>query len=345
VPPKELSVFDAEHPRPKDELDAAKLRAVMTKRSDEQMAKLLPKDAESLKEFRRVVGTALKAMVNDAIITSTQNNSISSREYPQPAGWPEHLRRTKGVLSRAEETDGRKPPRPEPAEGQKEAVPYYWLENWKKDKNKDYVIWLHPQGKSSLFQGKNWAPAAKSLIDAGYHIIAIDAFQTGEQVREKGFPVDKNYAGYTYGYNPSVLAERVRDTILPIHIASGQAKFEGAKGKVHLLGFGEMGPVAILAKALAGDAVARVAADLNQFRFENIKDTADPMMLPGAVKYGGLPAFLALCAPGEVLVHNHKGTASGQLAKAAYDAAGAPDKLTREEAKLDDHKVVEWLVR
>ena len=25
------------------------------------------------------------------------------------------------------------------------------------------------------------------------------------------------------------------------------------------------------------------------------------MMLPGAVKYGGLPAFLALCAPGEVL--------------------------------------------
>jgi hypothetical protein len=69
------------------------------------------------------------------------------------------------------------------------------------------------------------------------------------------------------------------------------------------------------------------------------------MMLPGAVKYGGLPAFLALCAPGEVLVHNHKGTASGKLPKAAYDAAGAADKLTRSEAKLEPAKVVEWLVK
>ncbi len=79
----------------------------------------------------------------------------------------------------------------------------------------------------------------------------------------------------------------------------------------------------MLAKALAGDAVAKTAADLNQFRFESIKETADPMMLPGAVKYGGLPAFLALCAPGEVFVHNHRGTASGRLPRAAYEAAGA----------------------
>ena len=34
---------------------------------------------------------------------------------------------------------------------------------------------------------------------------------------------------------------------------------------------------------------------MNQFRFENIKDVADENLLPGAVKYGGLPAFLALC--------------------------------------------------
>jgi hypothetical protein len=69
------------------------------------------------------------------------------------------------------------------------------------------------------------------------------------------------------------------------------------------------------------------------------------MMLPGAVKYGGLPAFLALCAPGEMLTHNHRGTGTGQLLKAAYDAANAADKLTREQGRLDDLKVVEWLVR
>src|SRR5262249_33001110 len=67
TPPKELSVFDEKHPRPKDELNAKDLRAVMTKSSDAQIAKLTPKDAASLKEFQRVVGTALRVMVNDEL--------------------------------------------------------------------------------------------------------------------------------------------------------------------------------------------------------------------------------------------------------------------------------------
>ena len=46
---QDLSVFDAEHPRPKDELNAPKLRAAMAKASDEQIAKLAPKDAAGLR--------------------------------------------------------------------------------------------------------------------------------------------------------------------------------------------------------------------------------------------------------------------------------------------------------
>src|SRR5439155_6025525 len=64
VPPRDLSVYDVDHPRPKDELDAPKLRAAMTKASDAQMARLFPKDGESLKGFRRVVGGALRAMLS-----------------------------------------------------------------------------------------------------------------------------------------------------------------------------------------------------------------------------------------------------------------------------------------
>jgi hypothetical protein len=162
--------------------------------------------------------------------------------------------------------------------------------------------------------------------------------------------VDKGFAGYTFGYNRPLLANRVHDvlTVLgwvglpPVNVAPPTGS---AGPTVALIGWGEMGPVAVMAKAVAGDKVTKVAADLNQFRFENIKDTADPMMLPGAVKYGGLPAFLALCAPGEVLAHNTAGTASGRLPKAAYDAAGAADKLTHSHDKVDDLKVVEWLLK
>src|SRR5262249_61010615 len=102
---------------------------------------------------------------------------------------------------------------------------------------------------------------------------------------------------------------------------------------------------AAAARACGDDAGRRPAIELNQFRFENIKDVTDENLLPGAVKYGGVPAFLALCAPGEVFAHNHQGTHSGQVSKAAYDSAGAGDKLKRQPEKAKPSEVVEWLTR
>ena len=92
---------------------------------------------------------------------------------------------------------------------------------------------------------------------------------------------------------------------------------------VHLVGFEKAGPWVLLARGLCGDAVARTAADLNGFRFEKVRTTTDEMMLPGALKYGGLPALAALAAPAELYVHNHRGTGSGQWLKAVYQAANA----------------------
>ena len=71
-----------------------------------------------------------------------------------------------------------------------------------------------------------------------------------------------------------------------ILLAVAYAHDRGAD-KVHLVGFDKAGPWAVLARALCGDVVARTAADLNRFRFDKVTDPADPMMLPGAVKYGG----------------------------------------------------------
>ena len=114
---------------------------------------------------------------------------------------------------------------------------------------------------------------------------------------------------------------------------------------IHLVGWEGAGPWVVATKAVAGDAVTRTAADLNQFRFESIKSTADENLLPGAVKYGGLSAFVALSAPGELFVHNHAGTSSGRLSKAAYDAAGAKDALKRDREKAKPEAVVQWLTR
>jgi pimeloyl-ACP methyl ester carboxylesterase len=274
--------------------------------------------ADWLKEFRRVIGTALRVMVNS--------------ELPKEA----EVRKTGAALLASGDAIsqvvlGHK--------DEKDAVPCSLLIGIKGGET--VVVWLHPDGKSSLLKNGALTQNVAALTAAGCLVLAPDLLGTGGNAFPKPFAVDKNFAGYTYGYNRTLLANRVADTLLAITHARAQNKVK----KVHVVGWGAFGAVAILAKALAGDAVAKTAADFNQFRFEDIKDTADPMILPGAVKYGGLGAFLALCAPGEVFVHNHKGTDTGKVSRAAYETAGAATKMTRNAEKLDDAKVVEWLVK
>src|SRR5262249_14597976 len=152
--------------------------------------------------------------------------------------------------------------------------------------------------------------------------------------------VNQAYAGFTFGYNRPLLANRVRDILTTV----AMARLHPRTKAVHIIGFEKAGPWVVLARALCGDAVARTAADLDQFRFDKVRTTDDAMMLPGALKYGGLPAFAALCAPGELLLHNHGG-AGGALVKAAYDAAGVPKRHEEVADKLAAEKVAEWLVR
>src|SRR5205823_14815672 len=62
-----LSVFDADHPRPSDTADASGVRRALTECAVQQLAALTPKDARTLAEYRRVVGTALREMIHDTL--------------------------------------------------------------------------------------------------------------------------------------------------------------------------------------------------------------------------------------------------------------------------------------
>ncbi len=319
IPPKDLSVFDAAHPRPKDELGAAEVRQRMSAASDAQLAKLFPSDAGQLKKFRAVVGPALAAIVGDTKLPAPVLPEGRPRERTEIDGvtvYPNNLSRELST----------------------EQTPVAGVSG-PKSSNKFIAVWLHPNGKASLFEKGKLHPAAKSLTDEGLTVLAPDLFGAGELATDK-WGVNPVYAGFTYGYNHAPLANRVRDVLTALGFMGGLDP-----KTVFLIGWGAAGPVAVLAAALAGKAVAKVAADLNGFRFDDVTKTDDPMMLPGAVKYGGLGSFLALCAPTRVLVHNNKGTGIGRTAKAAYKAAGAPDALTVAGEKLDDAKVVEWLMK
>jgi hypothetical protein len=98
-------------------------------------------------------------------------------------------------------------------------------------------------------------------------------------------------------------------------------------------------------RGLSGTAVERTAADLNGFRFENVKDFDDEMMLPGALKYGGLLTLASTIAPHELYLHNAKGAGSAAFLQAAYQAAGQPKQLQRLDEKADASAVAAWLLR
>jgi hypothetical protein len=75
---------------------------------------------------------------------------------------------------------------------------------------------------------------------------------------------------------------------------------------ITLIGSGGAGPVAAVAAALAGDAVSNLALDTGNFRFAKLTDYRDVNFLPGAVKYGDLPAVLNLCSPKATFVRTAK---------------------------------------
>jgi hypothetical protein len=203
------------------------------------------------------------------------------------------------------------------------------------------VEWVHPEGKASLFHDGKLVPAAQKIIDRKAAIFAPDVFLTGEFGDAKPMPVNKDYAGYTFGYNRPLLANRVHDILTAVAMVKGHEKTT----KVHLVGFGKAGPWVLLARGLCGGAVARTAADVNQFNFLKVRTTTDEMMLPGALKYGNLSALTALSAPGELYFHNNRASGIGKYVKAAYESAGKADGYQHLGDKVEPEKVVEWLVR
>jgi cephalosporin-C deacetylase-like acetyl esterase len=321
VPPKELSVFDDQHPLPKSAKKVQALRDYMTAEQKQQLKAMFPSDAAKLKEFQKVIGPALRAMMVDSLPAAAAVEVTDNKELVSDKGG-EQTR--SGYLTR---------------KGAGEAVPYKLISP--KGANGTVVVWVHPDGIASLEKNGKIVPAAQDLLKQGASILAIDAFGTGAFKDAKLPGVNSTYAGYTWGYNRTLLANRVHDILSAVAFAKKQT---GTK-KVNLAGFAEAGPWVILARGLCGDAVAKTAADMNQFRFENILSMNDDMMQPGALKYGGMPALTAVCAPHALFLHNTQGVDQQGVIAAAYQSSGQAKNVTQQTKKANMEQAVSYLMQ
>lgn len=321
VPPADLSVYDERHPIPSEAGDAEELKEYLATVSKDQFAALLPKDARGLDEYRRLVGTAARVMLDDGLVA---NGDLESEPDVTPG---DEYSTMKGLFVRKETG---------------EKIPYLAL--LPNAFSGTVVIWIDGEGKSKLFDksGKPIA-AVQKLLDAGKAVASADVFLTGEFVAEgqtAALPaVDQNYQGYTFGYNRPVLSNRVRDLLAFITAA----KTNPNVSELELVGTGEAGTWALLAAGLAGDKIERTIVDIQGFSFENLDKTSDPMYLPGALRYGGLGGLAALAAPRELIVYGTEKAAASELAplEAVYKTAKGKLKLVREP--LTDDVVAETL--
>ncbi|MBA2354880.1 MAG: acetylxylan esterase, partial [Acidobacteria bacterium] len=286
----EASVWNAAHPKPAggEEYERTLLAAI-ARDSDRQLAALTPTDAPSLARFRDVVGGAVDTIIGRRI---PADDSVSAETVA------EHARdgyRERRLLIR--NRDG-------------EELPAILLVAGPAGATRTpgrAVVWVTERGKTSLFDAAGSpTDAVRRLLAAGVSVLGVDLLYQGEFLEHEQAPVTarrvenpREFAGYTLGYNHPLFAQRVHDVLSAIGFLRGLAGADRVTG-VDLIGVAGGGAIAAAARAQAGDAVASAAIDTEGFRFATAGALNDPSFLPGVVKYGDVPALLAVGAPGRL---------------------------------------------
>jgi hypothetical protein len=303
----ELTVFDDAHPRPEGGVDFEVSFLKSWDQWDRQLlAAVEPTDAKSLALFQNTLRPAWETILSHGQPRQTEATREKINKLKRDGYWEFH------DLLQSEATGAE--------------IPTVFLlpDNW----NQKVVLWLDGRGKAAMFQA-NGTPAddISALMKEGTAVAGLDMFDQGEltsaeksettETRRVSNPRD--FAGYTFGYNPTVFAWRVQDALAVIEFME---HYETKPEAIHLVGRNGAGPVAAAVRALVGPRIAHASIDTQGFRFAKVGSWRDVNFVPGAIKYGDLPGLLALSAPAPLEILGEQGGVP-EIVRAAYDAAGA----------------------
>ena len=325
----ELTVWDESHPKPAGDGDYERsLVRTMTADAQQQIAALQPRDSASLAHFREVIGGGVDVLVGRRLPPAEDLEA-------DPLGEEDQGDYTQ-ILSLWRN------------KAQDEEIPVVILHP--KQWQKRVVIFAHDSGKDGLFDADGKPNAeVKKLLASGAAVVAPDLIYQGEFLADgkglsSGRRVDnpREFAGYTFGYNSALFAQRAHDLLTTISMCRG---YGDTRPRVELLAFGDCAAWAAAALAQADGAVARAALDTGGFRFAKLRSLGDLNFLPGGAKYGDLPGMLALAAPTELWLAG-EGDTMPDWVRAAYGACGAANKLKATSAEAGTQAAaIEWLSR
>ena len=293
----QLTVWDAQHPAPGEKGDDFERKLLRWLNDDAQ--RQIAGAAKSPEDYRKLVGGALDVVIGRAFADAgevvwevTQNTDRGS--------WTENT----GLMR--SKTYG-------------EELPAVLAQP--KDWNGTTTIWVSSEGKAGLFAADGTLKAeAQKLVTAGASVLGVDLLYQGEFLADgqklTKTPRVKNpreAAGYTFGYNSALFAQRVHDILTVVQFAKTQER----PGKhIDLVGIDGSGAWVAAARAVCGDAVDRAVIDTQGFRFGKVLDLQSPDFLPGGAKFGDVIGMLAIGAPGRLWLADDGGNAA--MLKALY---------------------------
>ena len=331
--PSSLKVFDDEHPVPRDAMSLEQYREAKTRLDDRGFSELLAGAKKGLTQYREVVGGAAKVLLSGPTLTPHRVVKVGKGQLSAGGTF------ATGTVS---------------CEGQRHAIPWTLLRPADRNGKPKVVAWFDGRGKTALFdKAGNPVPAVRRLLETGHSVFSADLYLTGEMVPGK-VPVDrvathKSFIGYTYGYNLPPLTHRVRDilTVVPALSSELGVVTKGKRSRVHLVGTGGAGVWVLLARAvMSGGRRSRglTIADVQGFGFSHITGGDDPMLLPGALKYGGLGGLAGLAAPSRLVIGGVKGVPEAELKplKRVYQVADG--QLTLSPESLSSEAIVSRLL-
>lgn len=329
----EWTVWDEhDHPRP---ASGEGYERALTKHLDlashRQLSALVPGDAQTWAKYRQIVGQAYSTIIGRDLPGADEIQRQKVEKLDRGDYW-----QFKDLLSLTR------------CDEQLPVVSWFPQQNrW----NGQVVIWIDGHGKGRLVDSDGQAVGEiKRLLEQGIAVLSADLLYQGEFLQDGEPPtktrvVDnpREFAGYTFGYNHTLFAQRVHDIMTLISFVRHD---QHHPRQVDLVGVNGAGPWVAAARARVGASVDRAAIDTGGFRFAQLSSYRDPNFLPGAVKYGDLPALLALSAPGRLWLAG-EGGGIPEVVRAAYQSADRSDHVQSYAGRRPDvaRAIVQWLIR
>ena len=283
---EEITVWDDEHPQPESGVEhEVKLLRSIGQTSQQQISKLVNTAEDPVAKVREIVGTAIGAIV-------MRDLPAAGEVEGEKVGETDHASYLESRYIFRHKVAGEELP----------AVVFYPnTVEW----NGTMILWIDGQGKAGMV-GENGKPnkAIAAALGKGSAVVGIDMLYQGEfltagetlDAQRSAPTTNRQVPAFTFAYNHTLFAHRVHDVLSLISYMRTDRRSK-KEMKLILVGTGGAGPIAATAGAIAGDAVQQAIIDTQGFRFASITSYLDPNFFPGAIKYGDLPAILALNVP------------------------------------------------